>query len=116
MTFPTPHTVGWHTASTVQSGRGTVTTLTPERDQPGTAVRVYGWAPTREFETSETRVESDLDLFVPAAVTSSPGDVVDLPLDKSFGTFEVVAHAQDWSHGPFGFAPGSVVKLKRVQG
>lgn len=115
MTFPTLWTVGWHTASTVQGGRGTVTTHTPTLDASGAAVKVYGWSPARQAETSETRVESDIDLYVPPTVTSRPGDVVDLPLDKSLGQFEVVGYPEDWSYGPFGYQPGSVVKLKRVQ-
>ena len=78
-------------------------------------MKVMGWAPTRQAETTEVRVESDIDLYVPPRVTSAPGDVVDLPLDKSIGQFEVVGYAEDWNHGPFQWAPGSVVKLKRVQ-
>lgn len=118
MTFPLRYTVGWHTFSEgAADGRGNTTkTHTPALTAAGTGVKVMGWAPTRQAETSEVRVESDLDLFVPATVTSKPGDVVDVPLDKSVGTFEVVAYPDDWNHGPFGYTPGSVVKLKRVQG
>lgn len=111
MTYPTPYTVGWHTATTVQTGRGSTTTYSPALTVAGTQVAVIGWAPTRQAETTETRVESDIDLFVPPGVSSSPGDVVDL----SEGQFEVVAYPEDWTKGPFGFTPGKVVKLKRTQ-
>lgn len=112
MSYPTRYTVGWHTATTAQTGRGTTTTYAPLLTATGTQVKVIGWAPTRQAETTETRVESDIDLFVPPGVSSTAGDVVDLPS----GRFEVVAYPEDWSFGPFGFQPGAVVKLKRVQG
>jgi hypothetical protein len=78
-------------------------------------VKVMGWAPTQTREPTEARVESDIDLFVPPGVSAKPKDVVDLPVDKSFGVFEVVGYGEDWTKGPFGFSPGSVVRLKRVQ-
>lgn len=116
--YPTPHTAGWHTHSTgPEDAHGNpVDVWAPELDDPGTGVKVIGWAPTRQAETSETRVESDLDLFVPPGISAKPRDVVDLPLDKSIGQFEVVAYEGDWGYGPFGFTPGAVVKLKRIQG
>ena len=62
------------------------------------------------------RVLWEIDLYVPRGVTSKPADVVDLPLDGSIGQFEVVGEIEDFNHGPFGFQPGSVVRLKRVTG
>lgn len=117
MTLPTPHTVGWHTASDgAEDAHGNpITAHTPALNVAGTSVSVIGWAPTRQVETSETRVESDYDLYVPPGVVARPRDVVDLPVDKSLGQFEVVAFDGDWNYGPFGYAPGSVVKLKRTQ-
>lgn len=118
MTFPTPYTVGWHSADTSgeDSHGGETVTYSPDLEAQGTLVKVMGWAPTRAEETSVTRVESDIDLFVPPGVAVTPQDVVDLPLDQSFGRFEVVAYPEDWTKGPFGFTPGAVVKLKRVEG
>lgn len=114
MTFPTPYTVGWHTwsAGTATARNTTTDVYTPLLTATGTQVRVHGWAPTRELEPTATRVESDIDLFVPSSVAPGPKDVVDLPI----GRFEVVGYAEDFTHGPFapGFG-GSVVKLKRIQ-
>lgn len=117
MTYPTPHTVGWHTHTegVVDARNNPTTVYTPLLSSPGTAVQVIGWAPTQTVEPNEVRVEADLDLFVPAGVSGGPGDVVDLPLDKSIGVFEVVGWPEDWTHGPDGFQPGKVVKLKRTQ-
>jgi hypothetical protein len=113
MTFPTPFEVGWHTWSAgTATGRNTPTDVyTPALTATGTSVKVIGWAPTRETEPNATRVESDIDLFVPPGVASQPKDVVDLPI----GRFEVVGWPQDFTYGPFGFQPGAVIKLKRIQ-
>lgn len=117
MSHPTPHIVGWHTASdgAVDAHDNPTVVHTPALNVAGTEVAVIGWAPTRQAETSETRVESDYDLYVKPGTVSRPRDVVDLPLDKSLGQFEVVAFDGDWNYGPFGYRPGSVVKLKRTQ-
>lgn len=123
MTYPTPYTVGWHTASDgAADPRGHAATvfspsLVDGSDNPvnGSPVAVMGWAPTRQDETGAARVESDLDLYVPSSVSVKPKDVVDVPLDRSVGRFEVVAYPEDWSYGPFGFRPGSVIKLKRIE-
>ncbi len=112
MTYPTPYTIGWHTHSNsgTDANGNPVSVWTPALNATGTQVRVMGWAPTRTVEPDEARAQADLDLYVPPSVTGGPKDVVDLPE----GAFEVVGF-EDWSKGPFGFAPGKVVKLKRTQ-
>ena len=77
---------------------------------------VYGWAPpsgdAEPFEAGRNAVVRDLDLYVPPDFTCSPRDLVSV----SGVEYEAVGHPQDFNHGPFGFIPGSVVNLKRVEG
>lgn len=114
MTFPTPFTVGWHTFSegAVNDRNTPVAVYTPDLESDGAVRAVMGWAPTQQSEPNEVRVVSGLDLLVPAGWVSGPRDVADVPGE---GRFEQVGHPQDFSRGPFGFAPGKVVKLERVQ-
>ena len=115
MTFPTPWTVQWwhaDTGATDDAGDPT-TEYTPPLDEDGVDVQVIGWAPTSMTEPNEVRVESDLDLFVPPEVSSSPADVVKLPDDPN--PYDVVGYPEDYTKGPFTFAPGKVVKLRRAQ-
>lgn len=119
--FPTPYTVGWHTAAGESAYAGTSSYTPPLNDGSdnavdGTPVQVMGWAPADSTEPQQARVVHDIDLYVPPGVAVTPQDVVDLPLDRSVGRFEVVGHPDDWTKGPFGFTPGAVVKLKRVEG
>lgn len=119
--YPTPFTVGWHTAVT-PAGDDPETTYTPAlvdgSNEPvdGTAVKVMGWAPATSTEPQVGRVEHDIDLFCTPGTACRPNDVVDLPLDRSLGRFEVVGYPLDWTKGPFGFTPGMVVQLRRVEG
>lgn len=121
--YPTPWVVGWHhsdpDAVDAEGNPGNV--YTPElgdSNNPvdGTPVKVMGWAPATSTEPELGRVEHDIDLFCPPGTVSKPNDVVDLPLDRSTGRFEVVGWPLDWTKGPFGFTPGMVVQLRRVQG
>lgn len=77
---------------------------------------VYGWAApsgdTEPFEAGRNAVVRDLDLYVPPAFSCSPRDRVRVDSVE----YEVVGHPQDFTHGPFGFIPGAVVNLKRVEG
>lgn len=123
MTYPTPWTVGWHTATsgTDAHNNPTATTFTPalgDDDAPvdGAPVKVMGWAPASSVEPGINQVVYDLDLYCPPGTVVNPDDVVDLPLDRSVGRFEVVGWPEDWTKGPFGFTPGMVVQLRRIQG
>ncbi len=105
--------VGWHThvSGDVTARNVPSSTYVPALDADGTSVDVFGWAPTQTLEPNETRVDVELDLFVPTAL-GGPRDVVDIP---ALGRFEVVGHPQDFSSGPFSSRFGAVVKLKRTQ-
>ena len=110
--FPTPYTVGhrqWSAAG-VDGHGNTVVAFSPPVD-----MAVYGWAPATADETfgsSESRVVTELRLYVPAGTDIRPRDQVVLPS----GTFEVHAHPEDFNYGPFGWRPGVVVNLRRVEG
>lgn len=75
---------------------------------------VYGYGPpsrTSEAEPGGTQVIDGLDVFGPIF----PVDPRDLFVVE--GTdYDVVGHADDWTKGPFGFLPGQVIHLKRVEG
>ena len=107
-------TVGWHTVDlgAVDAEGNPVVAYVPPLEDPGTPTTVFGWGFAQAEEPEIGRVIHDLDLFVPADVTGKPQDVVDLPE----GQYEVVGHPLDWTTGPFDYAPGKVVQLKRVTG
>lgn len=110
--FPTPRTVGWHSCTRGTNDLDEVThTYYPPLDQPGAPRQVIGWGPTKSDEPEPGRTIADIDLLVPPGFTASPDDVADLPI----GRFEVAGYPLDYNHGPFGFTPGSVVQLKRVE-
>lgn len=81
--------------------------------------RVYGWAPPgmstmsdgTVFDASRDGIVRDLDIYVPPGFECGPRDRV--VVDGL--TYDVVSHVQDFTHGPFGFAPGGVLPLKRVE-
>lgn len=76
--------------------------------------RVYGWAPagTSEMDQNNAQVTHDLDLYVPPSFTANPSATVRIGEDWH----EVEGRLMDFNHGPFGWAPGGVVKLRRVTG
>ena len=114
MTFPTPHTVGWHTIAEGATDRNgnPVKSWTPALDVAGTSVAVMGWAPTQTVEPQQDHSEDLWDLLVPSGTVSNPGDVVDV---SGVGQLEVVGVLQDYTKGPFGFAAGGVLKLRRYR-
>lgn len=122
--YPTPWTVGWHSSTAGDEdaeGNAGESTYTPElgdKDNPvdGAPVKVIAWAPATSTEPQLGRVEYDIDLYCVPGTVGKPNDVVDLPLDRSVGRFEVVGWPLDWTKGPFGFTPGMVVQLRRVEG
>lgn len=91
-------------------GNATVSWSTP------TSVGVFGWAPPsadREpFEANRSLVVRDLDLYAPAGTGGVPGDrwVVD-----GVG-FVQVGHPEDFTRGPWGWAAGVRINLKRAEG
>ena len=110
--YPAPWTVGRRVfAQSGQDAHGNpVWSWSDPVPQP-----VYAWAPagtSEPFQAGRDAVTWDLDLFAPPGFTAGPRDrfVVD-------GTeFEVEGMARDFTHGPFGFTPGVVLRLKRVEG
>ena len=77
---------------------------------------VYGWSPAgtaEPFEANRNPVTWDLDLLVPPAFACGPMDRIDVPGE---GTFGVEGRVQSYNTGPFGFQPGSVVRLRLVEG
>ena len=75
---------------------------------------VYGWAPagTSESDRRNEQVTHDLDLYAPQSFVCLPSD--EIQVDGDWYTVE--GRLEDFNHGPFGFAPGGRVKLKRVTG
>lgn len=115
--FPTPHTVGLHVWSgTGEDAHGNeIDVFTPPLDQEGAAQAVYGWSvPSSDSPAvaGHDRVVVDVELLVPPEFPGKPRDVVDLPS----GRFQVVGEVRDYSTGPFGWVPGGVLNLERVDG
>ena len=76
-------------------------------------VPVYGWGP---FTDSETRPELTglkvvLEVYARTGF-AGPGDRVTV----DGVPFIAVGHADDFTHGPFGFRPGYRINLKRDEG
>lgn len=117
MKFPTPFTVGWHVYSTTTTDgyNRQVPAYTPEKTAEGTPKAVYGWANPTNTEpklAGHDRVVVDVELYTPPGFNPGPHDLIDLPQ----GQFEVIGYPEDYNHGPFGFQPGYVVNLRRVEG
>lgn len=77
-------------------------------------VPVYGWAtPGADQETRSelTGVDRDLDLYCRTAFTK-PRDRVTVAGER----FTAVGYPENYNFGPFGFAPGCRINLKRVEG
>ena len=76
---------------------------------------VYGWAPagtSEPFDPGRDAVTWDLDLLVPPEFTVGRKDRIVVAGEE----FEVEGGLQDYNHGPFGFRPGAVVRLRRTEG
>jgi hypothetical protein len=120
MTFPTPNTVALHVRSGVgEDDHGNeIDVYTPPLDEPGTPHQVIGWSTPSSTEpllAGHDRVVVDVELLAPPGFPAKPHDVIDLP-DSPAGRFEVVGEVRDFTRGPFGFTPGGVLNLRRVEG
>jgi hypothetical protein len=116
VTFPLLFEVGVHTWDGVEDSYNTEAGYTPARDVDGTQYEVYGWSTPATQEpklAGHDRVEVDVELLVPPDFPVGPHDLVDLP---DVGQFEVIGYPEDFTKGPFGFQPGAVVNLRRVEG
>lgn len=112
-TYPTPWSVQVRTHSAV--ARDTHGKPTDVWSGPGDPQPVYGWGPAGTSEPSEpnrSAVTHDLDLYVPPGFVCAPRDRIDV----AALTYEVEGELEDFTHGPFGFAPGGRVRLRKVDG
>ncbi len=125
MTFPTPYVVGLHAYSSGgKDARGNdIAIYTPPKTVPGTELTVYGLAPAgRERGGAEPklaghdRVIVDLELLAPEGFPAKPRDLVDVGFGSAPGRYEVIGHLEDYTTGPFGWAPGVVCNLRKVDG
>ncbi|KZM75559.1 hypothetical protein [Nocardia terpenica] len=120
MSFPLRGVVGHHRYRDggLDAHGNPVPSYTPPLDAPGTPVAVYGWGPARSAEPAlpgHDRVIIDVKIYVPADFSPAPRDLVDLPAGPA-GRFEVVGIAGDANHGPFGWVPGNVIAVRKVDG
>lgn len=112
MTFPTRYTVAVQPhLSGVDDAHGNPS------DTWGAGVDqlVYGWAPagsSEPFEAGRNPVTSDLDLFAPEGFSCTAHDRVVV----GGLVYEVEGDLLDFNHGPFGWRPGTQVRLRRVTG
>lgn len=110
--FPLAHTVT-HRATTYD---GTDEYGNPVPSTTDTEVQVYGWAPVSMAEPPEagrSEVAWEAEIYSPEAAWSPrPSDRVLLDGVE----FEVVGYPENWNKGPFGWQPGIVVHVKRVEG
>ena len=113
MSLPTPYTVtrATHSPGALDAHGNPVDAWSdPE------PLRVHGWAPPSADadpgDDNRNAVVRDLDLYAPAGTTSGPRDlwVID-------GTpYTQVGHVEDYTKGPWQWAAGVRVNLKRVEG
>lgn len=79
-------------------------------------VPVHGWAPpsadTVPGDDNRHAVIRDLDLYAPSGTVGAPRDR--WVLDGV--TYEQVGHPEDYTRGPWEWAAGVRVNLKRVEG
>lgn len=109
--FPTPHTVT-HTRR-VRDGENILGQ--PVYTESSSTRAVHGWQPASEDERLAAalagRTVTDLVLLTPDG-DYGPDDRVTV----NGRVYEVFGEVADYTHGPFGFAGGFAVKLRRVEG
>lgn len=120
MSVPTPWTIGYHAYTPAGSDPyREPATYTPPADEEGEQVDVCGWyTPTIDdpfVAGHPDRVNIAAVLFVPPGLAPADGSLFDLPAGPA-GQFEVTGGARDYTHGPFGFAPGAAIALRKVGG
>lgn len=111
--YPTPYTVqtsAFNKSGTDSHGNPVESWATPIT-QP-----VYGWAVPNSIQpkyAGQERTLVDVELYVPPGFVVGPRDRIILTGDWKF---EAIGYPEDYTHGPFGFNPGLVVNLIRVEG
>jgi hypothetical protein len=107
--FPTPWTVQhavWVDGGTDAHGNDIDAWAAP------VDVKVMGWSAPTSDERASGRVVIDLAMYCPPGVTGASRDRWILP----DGLYEQQGPGEDYTHGPFGWAPGVVINLQRVEG
>lgn len=113
MSLPTPYTVAHerHVAGTKGAHGNARDTWLPPVD-----LLVHGWAPpsadATPFEPGRAAVVRDLDVYAPAGTVTAPGDRITI---RGL-VYKVVGHPEDYSTGPWQWAAGVRINLKRVEG
>lgn len=77
--------------------------------------RVYGWGAPNSAEpklAGHNRVVVEVELLVPPDFDCSPQDRV--VLDGA--EYDVLGTVESFGHNPFGWNPGGIVNLRRVEG
>lgn len=115
MTYPTPWTVqveAWQSGATDTHGNPVDDWAAP------VDVDVYGWSVpmSEEPRPLEQRVVVDVKLYAPHGTQVGSKDRVTIPAGPHAGVYTVEGGVEDYNHGPFGFQPGVVVNLQRVEG
>ena len=112
--FPAPWTV--EVLAYSEDSRDAHGNPVPSWADPGSVQPVYGWAPpsasSEPFEQGRDAVVRDLDVYAAPSFSAGPHDRV--RVDGAL--YAVVGFLSDFNHGPFGYAPGVVLALKRVDG
>lgn len=110
--FPTPYTVGVRAYAPTTDAHGN------DRDAWGAAVTqaVHGYAPptppSEPFEAGRDAVLWDLDVYCPPGFAVGPHDRVVVDGVE----YDVVGGVEDFTHGPWQWAAGLRVSLKRAEG
>lgn len=113
MTFPTPYTV---TRSALIEGAEDAHGNPVESWGSPVSVPVHGWAPPSADSTpiasGRDPVIRDLDLYAPVGTTGQPRDrwTVDGVV------YEQVGYIEDYTRGPWQWAAGLRINLKRWEG
>jgi len=113
VTLPTPYTVA-HERRVLGTrdahGNARETWLPP------VGILVHGWAPPsadgEPFESGRSPVVRDLDLYAPTGTVTASKDRITV----DGVVYTVVGHPEDYSRGPWQWAAGVRINLKRVEG
>ncbi|SEC54890.1 hypothetical protein [Arthrobacter woluwensis] len=112
MKFPSPYTVGHQ--ERIAGGEDPMGDPLPEHWEDRPDQKVMGWAtPGSDVEIRPTGsgVDRDLDLYSPTGFTKPQDKVIIDGVE-----FFAVGWPEDYNHGPWRWAPGYRINLKRVEG
>jgi hypothetical protein len=117
MTFPALITVGWHKYSDGGTDQyGEVTPVyTPPLNQAGTQISVIAFAPRSTAHvpvSGHDRIVTDKTMYANVGCPVGTYDYIDLPE----GQYLVEGIGEDWSYGPFDWAPGVEYQLRMITG